>query len=194
MDVTGKSWVRHYFWPIFCLKVIHKISDVWSWKGPLNIISSNPSGQAGTPYSRMPRVMSKWLLNTSKRDTLHPSWASHASAWSLSQEKSVSWCSKSGVMRPLLCPSSTLYFCHRLPAWDDSGAFSVFLVWLFVFTFHLCCHSVLQETALLQKIGTFDLTWRCSFPGVVLPCFCTSGLDHVLHTHCGGKTLWHSLQ
>lgn len=83
--------------------------------------------------------------------------------------------------------SSTLYFCPRLPAWEDSGAFSVFLVWGFVFTFHLCCQSVLQETALLQKMYTFVLTWRHSFPGVVLPCSCSSGLDHVLHAHCGGK-------
>lgn len=135
----------------------------------------------------MPRVMSRWLLNISKRDTPHPPWASCASAWSPSQEKSVSWCSKSEVMRPLLCPSSTLYFCHRLPAWDDSGAFSVFVVWIFVFTFLLCCPSVQQETALLQKMCTFVLTCRCSFPGVVLPCSNSSGLDHVLCTDCEGE-------
>lgn len=152
---------------------------LWTWSHPTLLVKQ------GHTYSRMPRVMSKWLLNISKGDSPHPPWASSGSAWSPSQEKSVSLCSKSDVMRSLLCPSSTLYFCHRIAAWDDSGAFSVFLVWIFVFTFHLCCHSVLQETALLQKICTFVLNLKVKFS------WCGAAMFPFLWVgSCSARSLW----
>lgn len=139
-------------------------------------------------YSRVPRVMSTWLLNISKRDTLHPSRANCASAWSSSQEKNVSCCSKSEVMRPLLCSSSTLCFCHRLPAWDDSGAFFSFS-WL-----DLCIHLslvlsfsaagdcfVTEDLHLSLLEGVVFLAWCCHVPiplGWIMFCTLTVGEKH----------------
>lgn len=143
-------------------------------------------------YSRMSRVMSRWILNISKRDTPHPPWASCASVWSPSQEKSVSWCSKSEVLRPLLSPSSTLLLSQAFSLRRFRSFFSFSCL-------DLCIHLslVLSFSAAGDCFVTDDLhlcPWRCSFPGVVLPCSHSSGLDQVLHIHCGGKTLIGSLQ
>lgn len=100
MGVTGKPWVRHYFWPIFCLSIIHKISECLKLEGASGYHLVQPLWSSRGTCSRLPRVMSRWLLKISKRDTPHPPWASCGSAWSPSQERSVSWCSKSKVVRP----------------------------------------------------------------------------------------------
>lgn len=70
MDVTGKPWVRHYFWPIFCLSIIHKISECLKLEGAAGCHLVQPLWSSRDTYSRLLRVMSSWLLNISQEG--HP--------------------------------------------------------------------------------------------------------------------------
>lgn len=171
MGVTGKPWVRHYFWPIFCLSIIHKISECLKLEGASGYHLVQPLWSSRGTCSRLPRVMSRWLLKISKRDTPHPPWASCGSAWLPSQERSVSWCSKSKVVRPLTLWAQPF---TSVPDFQPEKIQELFQFFLsealyspFTCAVSQCCRRLLcyrRCTPLSLLEGTVFLVWCCHVP------------------------------
>jgi len=57
----------------------------WGWKGPLELILSNPSAQAGTLTAGCPGLSPDNIWISPRRQTVQPLRATCASAWPPSQ-------------------------------------------------------------------------------------------------------------